>query len=342
MVLAGDVASLRPGAPAELRHGDAGAALLTAAPEDSIATVVDVESATQEVLDIWRVPESPWPQASEERFPVGSFTATLGRVLEGLFARVEPDSIDHVVVSAPSARVATAASKVLGRVGPVRALEDVGFAGSADLLVQLADVLAVLEPGQTVLVVSLADGCDAIVLRGTELIASSRPAPLRAADDGETPAYLDALIWRGLLEVEPPRRPEPTPVSPPAALRAVGWKFGLQGAVCRNCAAVSAPPQEVCVRCGQVGSDPVDLSRRGATVRTFSVDRLAFSPNPPLIAAIIDFDGGGRLEVEMTDCAPETLAVGQRVQMTFRRRHSSGGIHNYGWKATPEEGSHGK
>jgi uncharacterized OB-fold protein len=79
----------------------------------------------------------------------------------------------------------------------------------------------------------------------------------------------------------------------------------------------------------------VDLSRRTATIRTFSVDRLAYSPNPPMIAAVVDFDGGGRLEVEMTDTVPESLAVGQRVQMTFRLRHSSGGIHNYAWKAVP-------
>jgi 3-hydroxy-3-methylglutaryl CoA synthase/uncharacterized OB-fold protein len=342
LLIAGDIATRRPGAPAELRDGDAGAAALTGAPEESIAIVVDVESSTEEVLDVWRLPGSPWSQASEERFPVGSYTASLDRALGRLFARIERDSIDHVLVSAPSVRVATAASKALGGVAPIRGIQGVGFAGSADLLVQLTDLLADLEPGQTVLAVSLADGCDAIVLRGTELLASRRPAPLRAADDGETPAYLDALIWRGLLEVEPPRRPEPAPVSPPAAMRGAGWKFGLNGAICTTCGAVSTPPQEVCVRCGGVGSDPVDLSRRGATVRTFSVDRLAFSPNPPLVAAIVDFDGGGRLEVEMTDCDPGSLAVGSRVRMTFRRRHSSGGIHNYAWKATLEEGSHGK
>jgi hydroxymethylglutaryl-CoA synthase len=342
LVLAGDVATLRPGAPAELRYGDAGAALLTAAAEDSIATLIDVESLTEEMLDVWRLPESPWLQASEERFPVGGHMAMLDRVLDRLFARVERESIDHVLVSAPSARVATAAAKSIGAIAPVRALSGVGFCGSADLIVQLTDALVELEPGQTVLAVSLADGCDAIVLRGTALLPSRRPAPLRAADDGETPAYLDALNWRGLLGVEPPRRPEPAPVSPPAAMRGVGWKFGLHGAACRNCGAVSTPPQEVCVRCGSTDSDPVDLTRRGATIRTFAVDRLAYSPNPPLVAAIVDFDGGGRLEVELTDCAPESLAVGQRMQMTFRRRHSSGGIHNYGWKAMPEEGSHAK
>jgi uncharacterized OB-fold protein len=156
------------------------------------------------------------------------------------------------------------------------------------------------------------------------------------------PTYLDALSWRGLLLREPPRRPEPNPVSPSVSARRTGWKYGLTGSMCGECGAVACPPQRVCVRCGFAGTpEPVDLTRRSATIRTFSVDRLAHSPNPPVIAAIVDFDGGGRLEVELADTAPDTLAVGQRVRMTFRRRHSSGGIHNYAWKAVPEESGHG-
>jgi hydroxymethylglutaryl-CoA synthase len=337
LLLAGDVGTARPGAAAELRNGDAGAAVFLSDPGEAIAEVLDFEGGTEEILDHWRLPGTPWVQGSEERFPVGSYKALLDRVLSRLFERVDAAAIDRVVVSAASARVAAAATKALGKTAPVSTFPGVGFAGTADLLVQLTGLLSELEPGQTVLAVSLADGCDALVLRATELLTERRPQPLRAGDDGEVPAYLDALTWRGLIEPEPPRRPEPSPVSPPASARGAAWKYSLQGAACRNCGAVSTPPQRVCVRCGSLESEPVNLSRRGATVRTFSVDRLAHTPNPPLVAAIVDFDGGGRLEVEITDCAPEARAVGQRVRMTFRRRHSSGGIHNYAWKATPEE-----
>jgi uncharacterized OB-fold protein len=71
-------------------------------------------------------------------------------------------------------------------------------------------------------------------------------------------------------------------------------------------------------------------------IRTFSVDRLAHTLNPPMVAAVVGFDGGGRMEVELTDTDPTTLAVGMPARMTFRRRHSSGGVHNYVWKATTE------
>ena len=40
------------------------------------------------------------------------------------------------------------------------------------------------------------------------------------------------------------------------------------------------------------------------TVATFTVDRLAFSLSPPVVGAVVDFDGGGRFRCEMTDVDP--------------------------------------
>ena len=72
-----------------------------------------------------------------------------------------------------------------------------------------------------------------------------------------------------------------------------------------------------------------------ATIATFTVDRLAFSLSPPVVAAIIDFDGGGRFQCELTDVDPASVKIGDRVAMTFRRLYTSGGVHNYFWKARP-------
>jgi uncharacterized OB-fold protein len=71
------------------------------------------------------------------------------------------------------------------------------------------------------------------------------------------------------------------------------------------------------------------------TIAAFTVDRLAYSPSPPVIFAVVDFDGGGRLPVELTDADVADIAVGQRVEMTFRRLSTADGIHNYFWKARP-------
>ena len=79
----------------------------------------------------------------------------------------------------------------------------------------------------------------------------------------------------------------------------------------------------------------VPFADRKAKVRTFTVDRLAFTLQPPMVVAILDFEGGGRFQCEITDCEPEKVAIGQDVEMTFRRAYTVNGIHNYVWKARP-------
>ena len=75
------------------------------------------------------------------------------------------------------------------------------------------------------------------------------------------------------------------------------------------------------------------------TIATFTVDRIAYSPSPPIVFAVVDFDGGGRLPVELTDVDADELQIGDRVEMTFRRLFTADGIHNYFWKARPVRGS---
>ena len=79
----------------------------------------------------------------------------------------------------------------------------------------------------------------------------------------------------------------------------------------------------------------VPMADRLGTVATFTIDRLAFSPSPPVIAVVVDFDGGGRFSCELTDADPDQVAIGDRVEMTFRRMVTAAGIHNYFWKARP-------
>ena len=44
-----------------------------------------------------------------------------------------------------------------------------------------------------------------------------------------------------------------------------------------------------------------------ATVATYTVDRLAYSLNPPLLMVVLDFDGGGRFRCELTDAAADEV-----------------------------------
>ena len=163
------------------------------------------------------------------------------------------DEPDHVIVSSPHARAAKTAAKQF----PGRLPEEsppIGYAGAADVGIRLAAVLDRAGPGESILVVSAVDGCDAMLLRTTPALERRRAAePVsEQAEHGRDLLYATYLTWRGLLEREPPRRPEPDrPAGPPSA-RAETWKFAFVGSRCEACGRVHLPPRRVCAGCGAV------------------------------------------------------------------------------------------
>src|SRR6185437_5471820 len=212
----------------------------------------------------------------------------------------------------------------------------VGNAGAAQAGLALADLLDAAEAGETLLLISLADGADALVLRATGAIAEGRGEPLRAqVDRGVTIGYPQYLLWRERLAAERPRRPDPDRPSAPFAWRNRQYKLSMTGGRCRKCGAVQFPLPRVCYQCHTADEfEPVSASGRTARIVTFTVDRLAFSLSPPLVSAIVAFDQGGRLHCELTDVR-QPLGVGDEVVPTFRRGATIGGIRNYIWKARP-------
>ena len=81
--------------------------------------------------------------------------------------------------------------------------------------------------------------------------------------------------------------------------------------------------------------EPIRMADEPATIATYTIDRLAFSLSPPIVAVVIDYDIGGRFQCQMTDVDPDEVSIGDRVQMTFRRIYTADGVHNYFWKAKP-------
>ncbi len=148
--------------------------------------------------------------------------------------------------------------------------------------------------------------------------------------------YARFLTWRDELRREPPRRPDPERPGAPATWRVTTWKSGFTASDCRACGFRHLPPSRVCLRCRTIDEmEPVRMADVAGQVATFTVDHLAFSPSPPVVGAVVDFDGGGRYRCEMTDVDPERLAIGTRVEMVFRVLSTAKGVHNYFWKARP-------
>ncbi len=222
-----------------------------------------------------------------------------------------------------------------------------GNPGAAQPGLLLARALEQAEPGQVLALVVLADGADVILLRTTEAVAGWTPArsvdqQVEAGQPGQGNRglrYLTFLSWKGMVTLEPPRRPEPARASASAAARSQEWKFGFVGSRDHDSGAVHLPPARVSYRGGAADHmDPLPMADARGTVVTFTVDRLAYSPSPPIVFAVVDFDpadGGGRLPMELTDVAAEAVAIGDQVEMTFRRLNQADGIQNYFWKAKP-------
>ena len=348
LFVASDIRTGLPGGADERDGGDGAAALLFGEGEP-IADIVAAAFRTDEFLDRWRIPGEPASHVWEERFAETIYGPLAdGAVTDVLkYADLTPDSVDHVIVTGVHNRAAKRVVRSIGaRAEAVAAdLSDaVGNTGAAHPWLLLTDVLDRAGANESILVVVLADGVDAMVLRTTDALpayrqraASTVAAQIASGRDDLT--YNSYLTWRGFLDREPPRRPDPEAYYGPPAHRTEAWKFAFVGSKCTECGFISLPPARVCSRCNSIDQQSqVPLSDTLATVATYTIDRLAYSLSPPTVAAVLDFDGGGRYTCELTDVDPDAVAVGQRVELTFRRTVTAKNIHNYFWKARPIRG----
>jgi 3-hydroxy-3-methylglutaryl CoA synthase/uncharacterized OB-fold protein len=341
-----DVRTGLPGGADEREGGDGAVAFLCGDGHGGppvIAELLAWTSRTAEFLERWRLPGESASRQWEERFgehvylPLGQAAIADALKATGLGA----GDIARLIVAGPHPRACRAVAASVG-VKPEAVADGlgatVGNTGTAHAGLLLADALDQLGPEQVIVAVSLADGADAMVWRMTAALPARRqaaPVASQAAGGGKV-SYASFLTWRGRLDREPPRRPDPQRPAAPSSYRAEAWKFGFMGSRCLECGATHLPPQRVCVKCRVLDRmTRVPMADVPATIATFTVDRLAYSPSPPVVAAVIDFEGGGRFQCELTDVDPRAVKIGDRVEMTFRRLLTADGVHNYFWKARP-------
>jgi 3-hydroxy-3-methylglutaryl CoA synthase/uncharacterized OB-fold protein len=340
LVVAADIRTGLPGSADEISGGDAAVAFLIG-PGEGLAEVVSHAAVTAEFLDRWRVPGQTHSRQWEERFGQASYLPPAQQAIEQALksAGVAREEIATVVVAGLHERARGAIAKSLGATASAVS-EQVGNPGTAQPGLLLAEALDSAKAGDLILVVTLAEGADALLLRATPALESARswPALAETVTQGtRSVPYPTFLTWRGMLNREPPRRPDPEPPSPPVSARHSAWKFAFVAGACTSCGTRHLPALQTCMSCGHPGDmEPVPLADTPGSVVTYTVDRLTYSLSPPVIAVVVDFDGGGRFQTELTDAGPDDVAIGDRVEMTFRRFfQASNGIANYFWKARP-------
>ncbi len=348
LVVAADARDGLPTSADEAGGGDGAAAILFGTDDSGpvIAELIGFGSATEEFIDRWRLPGETRSKQWEERFgeikyvPLGQ--EAFDRALKA--AELSADQVDKLAVTGAQPRAVRALVPRLG-VEKEKVVDDlsatVGWTGTAHPLVLLTSALETAEPGQVIAVLSLADGADCLLFRATDAIAAWQPARTVETQIGAsgTVPYGKFLAWRGTVKLDPPRRPEPSRISASIAGRREDWKYGFVGSKDRSSGAVHLPPAHVSMKGGAVDDmDPAPTADELGTISTFTIDRIAYSPSPPIVFAVVDFDGGGRVPVELCDLDADALQMGDRVEMTFRRLFTADGIHNYFWKARPLRG----
>jgi 3-hydroxy-3-methylglutaryl CoA synthase len=349
IVAAADARLAAPKSAGERMFGDAASAI-SVGRHKVIAEFIAGHSTVDEMTDVWRGDDDRFVSGWEERFAITQgYQRVVRQTVSELFERnaIGPAEISKAIFYAPDPGSLAGTAKSLGLKAeqiPDHLFSTVGNTGTAMPLLLLSAALEEAHAGEKILVVGYGSGCDALLFEVTgeienaKSVAGRRGAKGHLASKANLESYERYAKFRELIDTEAARRQAPS-ASAPAILRRRDDIYRLHGYRCLNCGKVQYPHQRVCISCQTMDSfESVRLADKRATLFTFTVDYLNADPDPPTVMTVIDFDGGGRGYMIMTDRNPAEVKINQSVEMTFRRMYEAEGFINYYWKCRPVRG----
>ncbi len=335
----------------EMWFGD-GAAAVTVGDDKVVAEYIGSHSLSYDFVDHYRGTGHKYDYMWEERWVRDEgYSKFIPEAVEGLFAKLDItiEDVDKLVFPCFFKAEHRKIAKKLGATPDMVAdnMHDVcGETGTAHPLVMLSHTLEGAKPGERILVCGFGQGCDALLFQVTdeiENLPARRGIRGSLADKSTVDNYEKFLKFRDLWQVETGIRAEaPTQTAMTVLWRKRKMILGLMGGVCRTCGTRQWPKTDICVKpeCrAYQDQDDTEFADTPVTVRTFTGDLLAVSVDPPAVYGMVDFEGGGRMMADFTDCTHEEVWVGQPARMVLRRRYEDEerGFSGYFWKVLPDK-----
>jgi len=349
LFVAADCRNAKAASVQELLFGD-GAAALTLGTENVLANFLGFHSINRDFIDHFRGEGSKFDYYFEQRWirDEGYFKM-VSEAIQGLFNKtgISGADVSRFIMPCLIRRVRETVARNMEI--QAEAIQDdlsagCGETGTAHPLVMLAQALEDAKPGEKIMVIGFGQGVDALLFETTDSIGGYSPRrgmKFRLADAVVETNYQKYLSFKGMVEINWGMRAESQAKFRPSAAWREHKNFNsLMGGRCKACGTVQFPIAHICVNpeCRATDSqEEYSLADSRAKVASFTVDRLAYSPNPPLLFGMIEFEEGAKFMMQFANCDPGKVAVGQPMEMIFRIKQydKERNLRSYFWKAAP-------
>jgi len=351
MVCASENRLAKPGSSQEHTYGDGAAAFLTG-QENVLAEFKGSFSVSSDFIDFRRTQEEKFCHGWEERWiRDAGYSRIIPEAVAGLMNRydLKISAFTKIVLACPVAGAMKGLIKAIGAAPEQMQgtmIAQVGDTGAALPLMMLAAALEDAKAGDKILVVSYGSGSDAIWFEITGKIEEAKKSGRKGirghlTEKNDLSIYSKYLVFRNLIPLEVGIRGEEISPTAMSALGRDGKAISaLVGSRCRTCGTPQYPKQRICVNpdCGAVDDmEDYRFSDKVGVLASYTGDNLAFSWDPPQIYGLVDFEDGGRILLDLTDCSLDSVKVKMPVTMSFRKKYSDPqrGYYGYFWKAVP-------
>jgi uncharacterized OB-fold protein len=107
---------------------------------------------------------------------------------------------------------------------------------------------------------------------------------------------------------------------------------------CTSCGQLHFPKPRVCTKCFEKDAwELFRLSDQQGKLLAYTFDYFFPAAEPPTIMVMTEVCGC-RVQVQMANIRPGSVALDLPVEYVFRKIHDAGGKPNYFWKASPLQG----